>query len=841
MNKKLILHSILALTLILFFGCASTRVNTSKGYQGTSSNSVQIVINDISTLSAAEKGWLPEQIKGKLKSNLQDYLGFSIVADSETEKKVKELQAKSENIARDEDTAIELGKISTAKFALFTTVRRTIGGYSLSANYINLKTGEVVASVGSKSYTSPEYLYGSTGAIDGITLLLANKLGIKISELNKKLLSEGSSSFNIEAQEIISKQNEAQYKRMMNEYDAEISRLKRSNDLNAVQSSKRLEAEKALLVEKQKTEKKRQEELKAQKQKIAADAKLETERSNNLKNTRDKLAKDAETSAARIRNLNTEKQDVLGQIYVIESKKRALLSINQDVEDNYKLLYWQMENDRKQEEIAIRNKAYSTVELDSKGKPTTLAIERREKKVLESNERLYKRFLSECEKLQSSVQNQQDSLLSEISTDRAALTKTRTVSSLGDELKVSFGTYEGGKNGWNAYISLYSEGTLLYTDSFIVNYETLSDKKAPDMENELDDNVIDEYTNNIDMYNSLLIQGYPIVNFELEYNVASEPDDKPSQYKFNFSKLRVINTASGKVNQVINLNKQIVHTMKPVWDLRTYKKSEVLKRAQKESEKEKNKNFEQIKNLQIKEEEQNKYDSARTEILKDIDKLNSSFIEVADGNFKIMKESVSQNLYTAIMKENPSHSKGNSLPVENISKYDAIYFCNELSRMAGFTPVYSVKGTTDVSKWNYIPHKGKKLSKVKCNKDANGYRLPTVKEWEKAKIKNELPTWCWNIKSLWEDAAAPTGLFFAGGISVPVISLISHYPRETFEDPVGLSITGGCLSVSVGLNVLVFSLLQLQTYYKGNDISGTAWNHKPSENIGLIIVRNSNE
>ena len=42
------------------------------------------------------------------------------VVDSKSEAALKKLQAESESAARDESTAIELGKITTAKFAVFT-------------------------------------------------------------------------------------------------------------------------------------------------------------------------------------------------------------------------------------------------------------------------------------------------------------------------------------------------------------------------------------------------------------------------------------------------------------------------------------------------------------------------------------------------------------------------------------------------------------------------------------------------------------------------------------------------------------------------------------------------
>ena len=144
----------------------------------------------------------------------------------------------------------------------------------------------------------------------------------------------------------------------------------------------------------------------------------------------------------------------------------------------------------------------------------------------------------------------------------------RTVSSMGEELKVSFGTYEGSKNGWNAYLSLYSDGVLLYSDSFIVGYEALSGKKAPNMETELDDKVIEEYTNNVDMYNSLLVRGDPIIYFEIDYSVKAESDEKPSEYLFNFNKIRMINTVSEKVMQTSVLNKTQPRSMSPIHDLR---------------------------------------------------------------------------------------------------------------------------------------------------------------------------------------------------------------------------------------------------------------------------------
>ena len=695
-NKSYILtFALLILMVVPLISCLTTTSSdkTDQTSSGTlsqkmaksldSQDTVQVLLSSTENLSNTESAWLPGQIQDRLKSNMQEYLGMRTVVDSNAEKSLKQLQAESESSARDENTAIELGKITTAKFGLFSKIRKTGSGYSISVDYTDLTTGVQVASATSKEYSKAEYLYGSTGAVDEVTLALANKLNIQLNDLTKNLLASGSADFSVEAQMALAKQNEEQYQKLMKQYDDELKKLSVSNDLSAVENKKKIEAEKALLAEKQKSEQKRLAELAAQKQQAESDTKLEAERSIELKTQRDNLAAQAAAKAAEVRRLKLDKQGVLGQINVIESKKKALVEIRQAVEVRYDELYNQMNRDKKVEEDKIRNVPWSIVELKD-GKPTESAKQGRDNLVAESNRNIENKFIADCESVARAADSQDTGLMSEIRSDSSKLAVPRKVNSLGDELKVSYGTYDGEKYGWVAYLSIYSDGINYYNDQFIVDYKSLTGKPAPDITT-ANKQTRDEYIANTDMYNSLLTRGNPILYFELDYSVKAENDDKPSQYVFNFDIIHVFNTVTGKEVQTTKLGKSISKTMVPEQDIR---KNDIVKLAK---TKLKEDNAKQIK-------------------------LKQMLANIKDKKYNIFDK----DFYNLII-ENDS-ATGASL-------FDAMFFCNKLSMILGYNPYYVVNGTTDITKWNYNPNLGQTINKkIEINKDADGYRLPTYEE-----------------------------------------------------------------------------------------------------------------
>ena len=136
-------------------------------------------------------------------------------------------------------------------------------------------------------------------------------------------------------------------------------------------------------------------------------------------------------------------------------------------------------------------------------------------------------------------------------------------------------------------------------------------------------------------------------------------------------------------------------------------------------------------------------DDGRDPSESEVSVTKTSFKEssVTWSKIAVSKYEVTQKEYVAIMGTNPSTFKDNPAvgetqelrPVECVSWYDALVYCNKRSIKEGLAPCYTIGSSTNPDEWGEIPTSSSSTwNAAKCNFKASGWRLQTKEEWQYA-------------------------------------------------------------------------------------------------------------
>ena len=660
-----------------------------------------IVMANQENLDGGEKVWLPNSVKDKFESNLLTYTSYSLVSSNESQ--IKELQKKFESAAFGEDSAIEIGKLTSASHGVFLTVRKVGLKYTITVEFTNLSSGKNIAKFVSDGITNKDGLSDGKGcSVDLLTIKFCDKLGITITG-SQRLTLEGKDFSDGEALAGYNQFIEDCNKQMAS-YDKEIEILSKSSDLSASSKKAKLESDRAMAEQRKKS-------AEEQKARLAENEKARKEEaSRNASRTKEQqekilaVSKESNAKLEKLKKLKVAGLSALGKIGLIERKKSAIIDIQNNVLREQNVEESKINKEYDDKIAAVKNAPYRTFEKNADGSVAPEAVAERNKNIKSLIKERDSKLADVKPKIAEATYASQAEIAAEIVGDLTDLKKTTFyANTLNNNLRVKVGNYDRSSDGWQVFYTILSDGIALYSGQTDIKYTDL-EKMMPSGMDKWDA---------VDMYDSLFKCGEPVLIFGAKYSIGIMDSDY-SKYDFNISSLYAYDTkkvsvddgngrlfgnsfACGKENKITKEMKPTyyLHGLAEFFVLNTDKENELLYKTK-----------------------------AGKEIYKK--DLIANLVRIPGKDYSMLKTEVTQILYASIMKSNPSEFIDEDGPVENVSWYDAIYFCNKLSVECGLIPVYSVNGQTDVNKWNCKPNKGYLIEQYKR---ANGFRLPTSEEW----------------------------------------------------------------------------------------------------------------
>ena len=534
-----------------------------------------VVISKSENLTDGESLWLPNSVRNKLESNFKTYTNYQMI--SSNEKLIKDLQRKSETSGFDEDTTIEVGKLTSASHAIVLSIAKINQSYSVTAEVTNLTTGKFIAKKMISGKSQAEQLFSEAGcAADEITIDLCEQLAVPLSNTQKYILKFGNTNFSDTEKLAMFNQEIESYNKQITSYNKEIASLSKTTDLSATAQKAKLESERALAEEKRKvveTNKKRLAEIeKAKEAERMADAARSEEQKKKILD----VSKEVNAKVAELRKMKMNRQSSLGMQRLTELKKATLIEIRENMKDEQEAIASKYQKEYEEKINEINNRPWRAAEL-SKGEPIPNAIYKRnrEKESLRIDYEI--KIKEEQNSIERVLSPSEKELLSGISVDLSTLEeRTFSANTLNGELIVTIGEYDGIKKSWDIEYSVLCDGIELYSDIGEIKYSDLEAIRPSGM----------TYEDAVDMYISLFRCNEPVLTFEVTYKVKAIRH-LVSTYEYNFDAIKVFDTTKVtiKEEQVLDGHSFVCGRKKsgvkrffsPGYDLRTTREKSVEK------------------------------------------------------------------------------------------------------------------------------------------------------------------------------------------------------------------------------------------------------------------------